>query len=66
MSLHDMKNPTGGVNMRHIIDCPTQTITRLRPGRFCEPHSADPHAMWRGEGERKLPLTRLDFKLFGN
>ena len=59
MSSHDMKNPTGGVHMRHVIELPDPNsfIIRLRPDKLCETPGADPHAGCCGEGgERNSPL----------
>jgi len=59
MSSHDMKNPTGGVHMEHVIEPPDPNsfIIRLRPDKLCETPGADPHAvvLW-GGGERNSPL----------
>ena len=49
MSSHDMKNPTGGVNMWHVIEPPDPNsltfIIRLRPDKLCEMPGADPQAV---------------------
>ena len=66
MSSHDMKNPTGGVSMGHVIEPPDPNSNplrnfgliftiRLRPDKLCETPSADPHAGCCGEGERETP-----------
>ena len=38
-----------------IRNTPQNIDSRLRLGSLWEPQSADPHAMWCGEGERKTP-----------
>ena len=67
MSSHDMKNPTGGVSMGHVIEPPDHNsnllnfgltfIIQLRADKLCETPGADPQAvvLW----VEKLPLTRL-------
>jgi len=42
-----------------VKDLLVDTFIRLRPDNLREPPRADPHAGWCGEGEKKLPLTRL-------
>jgi len=43
----DMKNPTGGVSMGHVIEPldPNSFIIRLRPDKLCETPGADPQAV---------------------
>jgi len=52
MSSHDMKNPTGGVSMGHVIEPPDHNsnllnfgltfIIQLRADKLCETPGADP------------------------
>jgi hypothetical protein len=50
---HDQSMAQGLLSVTKI--CGLTSITRLRLGSFWEPPSADPHARWCGEGERKTP-----------
>jgi len=57
MSSHDMKNPNGGVNMRHVTEPPDPNVGFVKRPVRLSASGGDPHAGCCGVWAEKPPAT---------